>query len=136
MAEKWETSAYHFVGSARTCYNLTVRALTIGYFFLVAALAGLAVWMAHRLQARFRQPWLSPYTLFLASWGALALLSVVQYMLAWEFLPHSVWGQLQTITRPLFWVAFGSAFYFAASFTAQLTGGQLSRTFSIAFVTT
>jgi DNA-binding CsgD family transcriptional regulator len=46
-----------------------------------------------------------------------------------------VWGQLQIITRPLFAVAFGSAFYFAASFTAQLTGGRLSRAFSIAFVT-
>ena len=51
-----------------------MRALAIGYFFLVAALAGLAVWMAHRLRVRFRQPWLSPYALFLASWGALALL--------------------------------------------------------------
>jgi DNA-binding CsgD family transcriptional regulator len=136
MAGKWGTGAYHFVGSVRACYNLTVRALTIGYFFIVAALAGLAVWMAHRLQARFRQPWLSPYSLFLASWGALALLLVVQYTLAWEFLPHSVWGQLQTITRPLIAVAFGSTFYFAASFTAQLTGGRLSRTFSITLVTT
>ena len=136
MAGKWETGGCHFIGSARTCYNLVVRALTIGYFFLMAALAGLAVWIAHRLQARFRQPWLSPYTLFLASWGALALLSVVQYPLAWEFLPHSVWGQLQIITRPLFAVACGSAFYFAASFAAQLTGGRLSRAFSIAFVTT
>ncbi len=134
MAGKWETGVYHFVGSARACYNLTVRALAIGYFFLVAALAGLAVWTAHRLQARLRQPWLSAYALFLASWGALAMLSVMQYMLVWEFLPHAVWGQMQTVTRPLFAVAFGSTLYFAASFTAQLTGGRLSRAFSIALV--
>jgi len=77
-----------------------VRALAIGYFFLVAALAGLAVGMAYRLQTRYRQRWLSPYALFLVSWGAFGLLSVVQYILAWEFLPHSVWNQLQVITRP------------------------------------
>lgn len=123
------------MGRARTCYNLRVRALTLGYFFVVAGLAGVAVWMAQRLHARFRQPWLSPYALFLASWGALALLSVVQYVLAWEFLPHSVWGQLQMITRPLFAVAFGSTFYFGASFTTRLAGGRLSRAFSLVFVT-
>ncbi len=91
--------------------------------------------VAHRLQTRFRQPWLSPYTLFLVSWGAFALLSVVQYVLAWEFLPHSVWGQLQVITRPLFAVASGCTFYFIASSMAQLIGEPLSRTFTVSYVT-
>ena len=111
-----------------------MRALAIGYFFLVAALAGLAVGMAYRLQRRYRQRWLSPYTLFLVSWGAFGLLSVVQYILAWEFLPHSVWNQLQVITRPLVAVAFGSMLFFIASAMAQLTGGRLSRAFTVAYV--
>jgi DNA-binding CsgD family transcriptional regulator len=111
-----------------------VRALAIGYFFLVAALAGLAVGMASWLQRRYRQPWLSPYALFLVSLGAFALLSVVQYILAWEFLPHSVWNQLQVITRPLVAVALGSMLYFIASAMAQLTGGRLRRAFTVAYV--
>lgn len=111
-----------------------MRVLAIGYFFLVAALAGLAVGLAYRLQARYRLRWLVPYALFLASWGAFALLSVVQYILAWEFLPHSVWNQLQVITMPLVAVAFGSMLYFIASAMAQLTGGRLSRAFTTSYV--
>jgi DNA-binding CsgD family transcriptional regulator len=122
------------VGSARACYNLPVQAVAIGYFFVVTFLAGLAVWMAHRLQARFRQPWLPPYTFFLASWGALVLLSVVQYLLLGRFLPDAMWGQLSTATRPLFVVAFSVAVYFLSSFMTQMTGGELSRTYKIAFV--
>ena len=79
------------MGSARTSDKLTVRAFVIGYFFVLAVLAGLAVCVAHRLQTRFRQPWLTPYTVFLVSWGAVGLHSVVQYILAWRAAP--VWGQ-------------------------------------------
>jgi DNA-binding CsgD family transcriptional regulator len=113
-----------------------VRALAIGYFFVLAALAGLAVGMARRLQARFRQPWLSAYTLFLASWGALVLLSAVQFLLAWEFLPHEVWGQLQLITRPLFAIALGVSLYFLCALMAELPGGRLSRGFTTGYVVT
>ena len=110
-----------------------MRALAIGYFFLVAALAGLAVGMAYRLHGLYRQRWLSTYALFLASWGAFGLLSVAQYILAWEFLPHSVWNELQVITRPLVALALGGVFYFIASTMAQLTGGRLSRAFTVGY---
>jgi DNA-binding CsgD family transcriptional regulator len=110
-----------------------VRALAIGYFFVVTVLAGLPVWAAHRLQTQFRQGWLLPYTLYLASWGALVLLSVVQYLLLGRFLPDAMWGQLLAATRPLFAVAFAVTLYFLSSFMAQMTGGRLSRAYTIAF---
>jgi hypothetical protein len=72
MPRDEESDRYHFVGSACAWCNLTVRALAIGHVFVVAALAGFAVGMSHRLQAQFRQPRLSAYTLYLASWGTLA----------------------------------------------------------------
>jgi DNA-binding CsgD family transcriptional regulator len=115
-------------------YNLTVRALAIGYFFVVTALAGLPVWASHRLQTKFHQRWLFPYTLYLASWGALVLLSVAQYVLIGSFLPEAAWEQLSAATRPLFAIAFGVALYFLSSFMAQLTGGRLSRSYTIAYV--
>lgn len=126
---------YRFVGRAASCYNLAVRALAIGYVFVVAALAGLAVRMAYRLQLQFRQPWLPPYVFYLASWGALVLLSVVQYLLIGSFLPDSAWNQLMAATRPLFMIALGVALYFLSSFMVQLTGGRLSRAYVIAYVT-
>ena len=134
MARKWERSRYHFVGRTRAWYNLAMRALAIGYFFVVAALAGLAVRMAHRLQTQSRQSWLPTYTFYLASWGAVVLLSVVNYLLLGNFLPDAAWGPLQAGTRPLFFVAFGVALYFLSSFMAQLTGGRLSRAYTIAYV--
>ncbi len=94
-----------------------------------------AVWMAHRLQTRFRQPWLPAYTLYLASWGALVLLSVVQYMLIGSFLPESAWEQTRRRRhgRCSPW-RFGVTLYFLSSFMAQLTGGRLSRAYTIAYV--
>ena len=115
-------------------YNLPVRALAIGYFFAVAALAGLAVRWSYRLQTSFRQPWLPPYTLYLACWGVLALLSVVQYLLLGRFLPAAMWGQMQMATRPLFAVTLAVALYFLSSFMAQMTGGRLSRAYTVAYV--
>jgi DNA-binding CsgD family transcriptional regulator len=114
-------------------YNLTVRAAAIGYFFVVTVLAGLPVWAAHRLQTTFHQRWLFPYTLYLASWGALVLLSVAQYVLIGSFLPESAWVQLSAATRPLFAIAFGVALYFLSSFMAQLTGGRLSQAYKTAY---
>jgi DNA-binding CsgD family transcriptional regulator len=111
-----------------------VLALAIGYFFVLAALAGVAVWMAHRLHAQFRQAWLLPYTFYLASWGALALLMVVQYMLIGALVPEAVWNQLQPATRPLVAIGLGVSLYFLSSFMAQLTGGRLSRAYTIAYV--
>jgi DNA-binding CsgD family transcriptional regulator len=111
-----------------------VRSLAVGYFFVATVLAALPVRAAHRLQLEFHQAWLFPYTLYLASWGALVLLSVGQYMLLGPFLPQSAWGQLSMATRPLFAIAFGVALYFLASFLAQLTGGNLSRAYTIAYV--
>ena len=134
MARKWESGRYHFVSRAGAWYNLAVRALVIGYFFVVAAIAGLAVWMAHRLQTRFRQPWLPAFTSYLASWGALVLLSVLQFLLLGSFLPESAWEQMSAATRPLLALALAVALYFLSSFMAQLTGGRLSRAYTIAYV--
>jgi DNA-binding CsgD family transcriptional regulator len=90
--------------------------------------------VAYRLQVRFRQRWLLAYTFYLASWAALVLLMFVQYKLIGSFLPASAWEQLFAATRPLLAVAFGVALYFLASFVAQMTGGRLSRAYTIAFI--
>lgn len=111
-----------------------MRQLAIGYFFVLAAIAGLAVGIAHRLQVRYRQPWLLAYTFYLASWTALVLLLAVQHVLLGSFLPESTWDQLFAATRPLLALAFGVALYFLASFVAQMTGGRLSRTYTMSFV--
>jgi len=134
MTWKWETGGYHFVGSAAAWYNLSVRALLIGYFFLVALLAAVPVWAAHRLRRQYHGPWLSPYTSYLAAWGAVVLLSVGQYMLLGSFLPESAWSQTSAATRPLFFIAFGVAAYFLGSFLSRLTGGGLSRGYTVGFV--
>ena len=98
MPRNAESRRYHFVGSRWACYNLTVRPLVVGYFFVVAALAGLSVLMSHRLQTRFRQPWLPTYTLFVASWAALAVLSIVQFMLVGTVVPGAEWQRLLAAT--------------------------------------
>jgi DNA-binding CsgD family transcriptional regulator len=134
MARKWEKRRCHFVGSVCAWYNVTVRAVDIAFFFVVAALAGLAVRVAYRLQVQFRQAWLTPYTFYLASWSALVLLSVVQYLLIGSFLPETAWDQLLTATGPLFAVTLAVTLYFLSSFLAQITGGRLSRTYTIVYV--
>ncbi len=110
-----------------------MQALAIGYFFLLAALAGLLVERAYRLQAEYRQSWLPAYTLYLACWSALALLSVVQYVLASLFLPGSVLQSLQVATSPLWATALAIALYFLSSFMAQLAGGRLPTAYTILY---
>ncbi len=134
MPRKGETGHYHFEGRAGAWYNVPVRALLIGYFFLITLLAALPVLAAFRLRDQFRQPWLAPYASYLTAWGAVALLSVGQYMLLGRFLPASAWSELSAATRPLFFIAFGVAVYFLGSFLTQLTGGRLARAYTIAFV--
>jgi hypothetical protein len=87
-------------------YNPAVRALTVAYFFVVSVLAALPVWLGYRLQREFHRAWLFPYTLYLAGWGALVLLSVVQFILVGWFLPQPEWDQVATATRPLFVITF------------------------------
>jgi len=120
----------------RLWYNPRVRGLLIGYFFLITALAALPVLEASRLQARFRQPWLSTYTFYLAAWGAVVLLSVGQFMLLGRFLPQSAWGPASAAMRPLFFITFGVALYFLGSLVTQITGGRLSRAYIGWFVGT
>lgn len=111
-------------------------ALLVGYFFLITVLAALPVLAASRLRTQYRCPWLSPYTSYLAAWGALVLLSVGQFMLLGSFVPASAWNQVSAATRPLFFIAFGVAIYFLGAFLAQLTGSRLARGFTIPFVVT
>ena len=121
---------YHLEGRRRSWYNLRVRALLIGYFFLITVLAALPVVAAHRLQGRFRQPWLFTYTAYLAAWAAVALLSVAQYILLGTFLPQSAWSEITAATRPLFFIAYGAAVYCLGSLVIQLTGSRLSRAYT------
>jgi len=111
-----------------------VHALALGYFFVVAALAGLGVWMAYRLHVQFRQGWLLPYTFYLACWGTLVLLAVVQYLLVGRLLARPAWDQVAAATRPLFALALAVSLYFLSSFMAKLTGGRLSRAYTIVYV--
>lgn len=113
-----------------------MRALLIGYFFLITVLAALPILAALRLRDRYHQPWLSAYVSYLTAWGAVVLLSVGQYMLLGTFLPQSAWSETSAATRPLFFIAFGVAIYFLGSFLAQLAGGRLARAGTIAFVVT
>ncbi len=111
-----------------------MRAILIGYFFLITALAALPVLAANRLRTRYHRPWLSPYTAYLAAWGAVVLLSVGQFMLIGSFIPASAWGPVSAATRPLFFIAYGVAVYFLGWYLAELTGGRLTRAFTIPFV--
>lgn len=111
-----------------------MRALTVAYFFLVSVAAGFPVWAAYRLQRQFHKAWLVSYTLYLASWAVFVLLSVVQYMLIGAILPASQWDQLMSATRPLFAIVLGVWLYFLAAFMAQMTGGRLSRAYTVAYV--
>ena len=121
------------MGIAGLWYNLAVRALTVGYFFLVSVLAALPVWLGYRLQKEFHRAWLFPYTLYLAGWGAFVLLSVVQFMLIGWFLPQPQWNQVAAATRPLFAVIFAVTLYFLSAFMAQVTGGRLPRAYTVAY---
>ncbi len=117
-------------------YNRPVRAVLIGYFFLITVLAALPVMAANHLRSRYHQLWLSSYTFYLAAWGAVVLLSVGQYMLLGRFLPQSDWGELSAATRPLFFIAFGVTAWFLGLFLVELTGNRLPRAFVVAFVVT
>jgi DNA-binding CsgD family transcriptional regulator/putative Mn2+ efflux pump MntP len=114
-------------------YNLAVPALTVAYFFVVSVLAALPVWLGYRLQREFHKAWLSPYTLYLAGWGAFVLLSVVQYMLIGSLLPQPQWDQVAAATRPLFAITFAVTLYFLSAFMAQVTGGRLPRAYRVTY---
>jgi hypothetical protein len=108
-------------------YNLAVRALTVGYFFLVSMLSALPVWIGYGLQRDFQRAWLLPYTLYLAGWGAFVLLSVVPYILIGWVLPQPQWDQVAAGARPLFAITFALTLYCVSAFMAQVTGGRLPR---------
>lgn len=108
-------------------------ALAIGYFFAVAVIAGLTVVAAHRLHANSRQAWVSAYTFYLACMNTLALVAVVQYVLAGLVMPEPALRSLQAAATPLWAALLCVAFYFAWSFMAQIAGTSLSRRFNLAY---
>jgi DNA-binding CsgD family transcriptional regulator len=114
-------------------YNLGVRALTVAYFFVVSVMAALPVWIGYRLHKDHHKPWLFPYTVYLAGWGAFVLLSVVQYMLIGSLLAQPQWDQVAAATRPLFAITLAVTLYFLSAFMAQVTGGRLPRAYSVAY---
>ena len=107
--------------------------LAIGYFFAVAVIAGSTVVAAHRLHVRWRQGWVSAYTFYLACVNTLALVAVVQYVLAALVMPESALRSLQAAAAPLWATLLCVALYFAWSFMAQIAGTSLSRSFNLAY---
>jgi DNA-binding CsgD family transcriptional regulator len=106
----------------------------VSYFFAVAILACLAVWMAHRLQARFRQPYLPAFTRYVLSWCGLTLLSVMLYVLGGLFLPAASIDAAVQAGGPLFATLMAVSLYFLADFMAQLSGRSLPRFYTAGYV--
>ena len=89
---------------------------------------------AYVLQSTYGLPYLHSYTFFLASWNALALFSIFQYILAVKFLPSDAWFPLTQATSPLFITVMAVSLYFISAFLAQLSGSPLTKFYKIAFV--
>jgi DNA-binding CsgD family transcriptional regulator len=135
MPQKQETCGYHFVGSPRQ--NLVeqgVRPLAVSYFFVVATLAFLAVWLAHRLQVRFRQPYLPAFMLYVGFWCGLTLLSIMLFVLGGLFLPGTSVDAAVVTGGPLFATLLAVALYFLSQFMAQLSGRDLPRRYTAGYV--
>ena len=79
-------------------------------------------------------PYLHSYTFFLASWSALVLFSIFQYILAISFLPGGTWFPLTQATSPLFVIVMAGSLYFISAFLAQLSGSPLTKPYKIVFV--
>ncbi len=104
------------------------------YFFAVATIGGLMVRKAHVLHSTYGLPYLHSYTFFLASWSALVLFSIFQYILAVKFLPGGAWFPLTQATSPLFITVMAVSLYFISAFLAQLSGSPLTKLYKIVFV--
>lgn len=104
------------------------------YFFAVAAIGGLMVRKAYILQSTYRLPYLHSYTFFLASWSALVLFLIFQYILAVQTLPGNTWYPLTEATSPLFITIAAISLYFLSAFLAQFSGRPLTRLYKIVFV--
>jgi DNA-binding CsgD family transcriptional regulator len=104
------------------------------YFFAVAALGGLMVRKAYVLHSTYGLPYLHSYTFFLASWNALVLFLIFQYILAVRFLPGGSWFPLTQATSPLFITVMAVSLYFISAFLAQLSGRPLTKFYKIVFL--
>lgn len=92
-----------------------MRAPSILFFFIIAALGYLSIRKGYGLQRQYRQTYLPAYTLDLTSWNALVLLAVVQYILAPTFLPARSLILLVLATTPLFYLVAAISLYFFSS---------------------
>jgi DNA-binding CsgD family transcriptional regulator len=110
-----------------------VRSLAVSYFFVMAAMAAVAIWMAHAVQVRHRQPYLPAFTLYVVAWSALTLLSIVQFVLGELFLPRGSVDAAIAAGGPLFATLLAISMYFLARFMADLAGRGLSRGYSIGY---
>ncbi|RPI26049.1 MAG: LuxR family transcriptional regulator [Acidobacteria bacterium] len=106
-----------------------MRASALAYFFAVAVIGFLAVRAAYRYQSRYPQPYLSAWTLYVGSWTALVLLSVVQFVLVDVFLPPAAYPPLAMAFGPLTVIAMAAALYFLTSFLAQVARYPLPRAY-------
>jgi DNA-binding CsgD family transcriptional regulator len=111
-----------------------MSSLSVLYFFAVAAIGGLMVRKSYNLQSTYGLPYLPSYTFFLASWSALVLFLIFQYILAVRFLPDSSWSPLTQATSPLFITLMAVSLYFFSAFLAQLSGAPLTKFYKIVFV--
>jgi len=111
-----------------------VRAVPFLFFFIIAGIGYVSVAKSHGLQRRYRQGYLPAYTLYLGSWGILALLMVVQFTLASAVVPAESWVLLALAANPLVHLIVAISLYFFSSLMAQLAGRKLSRLFNVLYV--
>lgn len=111
-----------------------MQSWAILYFFVVAAFGCLMVRRAYVLQSTYRSQYLHSYTYFLASWSALVLFLIFQYILAPGYLPDGTWFPLTRASSPLFIMVMAVVLYFISAFLAELSGSPLTRLYQIVFV--
>ncbi len=110
-----------------------MRAVPFLFFFMIAGIGCISVAKSHGLQRRYRQAYLPAYTLYLGSWGILALVAVVQFILATPLIPAESWLHLTLAANPLVHLVVAVSLYFFSSFMAQLAGWKLSRLFNVLY---
>ncbi len=101
---------------------------------MIAGIGCVSVAQSRGLQRRYRQGYLPAYTLYLGSWSILALVAVVQFILATPLVPPESWLHLTLVANPLVHMMVAVSLYFFSSLMAQLAGRKLSRLFNILYV--
>jgi DNA-binding CsgD family transcriptional regulator len=110
-----------------------VRAVHYLFFFLIAGIGCIAATKSYELQHKYRQKYLAAYTLYLGSWGIVALLAVTQFILITPIVPAGAWVPLALAVNPLIHLISAASLYFYCSLIARLCGRSLSNTFKVLY---